>query len=149
MRFYDPFKDYNPNFSEEEWHAHKHDERTRAVCDSISTILSTGMVAAITEESLSMINFDVRAKLGWPAPLLQESWHSHFTAWAIAALTHACFSNDTDGKVRFYTSPYNNEPYVPGNVTFLTPEPGRAFGQAILKSQKKQQELAQLELFEF
>jgi len=147
----DPHESYNPNITQEEWDAFRSDERLKSLASDIRDVIESGSVGSVDSSILGEISFDVRARIGTPAPLIQMKTCPWYAALVICTLIHAEYECDNpvreEGRTRFSKSRFMNEPYTPENVTFNEDQWGRMI--PILISEVRKEEEKQYELFEF
>lgn len=144
---YDPHESYNPNFPEADWREYQTDPRTLEIAAKVKELINTGLVAKIRNETLAVINFDLKARSGnYAAITLQNSdwFHAHWAAMAISMIVHACFEpNYEEGVIRFYKSHSPNPIMFPPNIEFIEDVHGR--NMPFFKGEKQRRSLDQYE----
>ena len=148
---YDPHETYNPNFPEDDWQAFKTSIRTCELANKVSELINSGLVAVVRHDVLCDLNFDVKSRVDYPAPILQISYFPHWAALAIAMMTHACFEpNYEESVTRFYVSPSTNPIMYHPNIEMVWVDlNGKDRLVAQWKGTQKAEKLKQLEMFEF
>lgn len=148
MKRYDPHESYNPNFHEEDWAIYQRHPKTLELAAKVGDLIRSGLVARIQHSILCDNSFDVMARVDYGAATLQVLYSPHWSALAIAMLTHGCFENYEDEKViRFYLSPSTNPLMYPPNIEWEEDVYGRQ--QPVWKGTVKAKKMKQLELYEF
>ena len=145
---YDPHEQYNPNLPQRDWEEYQRDPRTLEIASKVKNIISSGMLATVKHSILSEITFDVKSRIDYPAVILQMSYSPHWSALAIAMMTHGCFVNvESEEVIKFTESKSPNPIKYHPNIEFMEDEYGRR--QPVWKGTAKAEKLKQLDLFEF
>lgn len=144
---HDPHESYNPNFPEADWGEYQTDQRTIELATRVKELIDSGLVAKIRNETLAVINFDLKARSGnYSAICLQNSdwYYAHWTALAISMIVHGCFEpNYEEEVIRFYKSHSPNPIKYPPNIEFIEDEYGR--NHPFFKGEKQRRSLDQYE----
>jgi hypothetical protein len=104
------------NLREEEWFEYQRSDEIKALVEQIKTI-TVDQVAVVSNLLLMKLEFQTMAEANTAAIFMQDP-SGHWAAIAIAMMAH-CYFIPGEGVIRFYRSPYDQEPMYYNNIEYI------------------------------